>query len=418
MEKISNITKQTLVNLAIKNIDATPKEYEKEFCNISKGMDLNIQECEYFNSILSKLTKNELENNKNKDIETIYDVIDILLQRVESKNIDKMSKLLQQSLKPSISLSFSNDLQAFSIKIGDSPSLIFEESIQQEMEKFIENRFEVDKKVVAQKTADIARLITLMSKYLGDAIDSNKNGSSNVANIKDEIQSISVAGSTKEELNKLQAKLVQAAITIENEMSAVNDNLSTGKNEVKKLESRIEELESELLETKEKSSKDHLTRTLVRSAYETEIERLDSIYKRGGQDFAIVFFDIDHFKKVNDDYGHDGGDVVLKTFASLLLKLTRDTDIIGRYGGEEFVAALHYNNIEELETYVTRIKSVVSKNKFLFNNHKIQITFSAGVELRSNNESVSQAISNADKSLYKAKNTGRNKIIFWNGKEI
>ncbi len=418
MEKISNITKQTLVNLAIKNIDATPKEYEKEFCNISKGMDLNIQECEYFNTILSKLTKNELENNKNKDIETIYDVIDILLQRVESKNIDKMSKLLQQSLKPSISLSFSNDLQAFSIKIGDSPSLIFEESIQQEMEKFIENRFEVDKKVVAQKTADIARLITLMSKYLGDAIDSNKNGSSNVANIKDEIQSISVAGSTKEELNKLQAKLVQAAITIENEMSAVNDNLSTGKNEVKKLESRIEELESELLETKEKSSKDHLTGTLVRSAYETEIERLDSIYKRGGQDFAIVFFDIDHFKKVNDDYGHDGGDVVLKTFASLLLKLTRDTDIIGRYGGEEFVAALHYNNIEELETYVTRIKSVVSKNKFLFNNHKIQITFSAGVELRSNNKSASQAISNADKSLYKAKNTGRNKIIFWNGKEI
>ena len=418
MEKISNITKQTLVNLAIKNIDATPKEYEKEFCNISKGMDLNIQECEYFNSILSKLNKNELENNKNKDIETIYDVIDILLQRVESKNIDKMSKLLQQSLKPSISLSFSNDLQAFSIKIGDSPSLIFEESIQQEMEKFIENRFEVDKKVVAQKTADIARLITLMSKYLGDAIDSNKNGSSNVANIKDEIQSISVAGSTKEELNKLQAKLVQAAITIENEMSAVNDNLSTGKNEVKKLESRIEELESELLETKEKSSKDHLTGTLVRSAYETEIERLDSIYKRGGQDFAIVFFDIDHFKKVNDDYGHDGGDVVLKTFASLLLKLTRDTDIIGRYGGEEFVAALHYNNIEELETYVSRIKNVVSKNKFLFNNHKIQITFSAGVELRSNNKSASQAISNADKSLYKAKNTGRNKIIFWNGKEI
>ena len=284
------------------------------------------------------------------------------------------------------------------------------------------------KKLLHKKTADIARLITLMSKYLGDAIDSNKNGSSNVANIKDEIQSISVAGSTKEELNKLQAKLVQAAITttmatfiksvIENEMSAVNDNLSTGKNEVKKLESRIEELESELLETKEKSSKDHLTGTLVRSAYETEIERLDSIYKRGGQDFAIVFFDIDHFKKVNDDYGHDGGDVVLKTFASLLLKLTRDTDIIGRYGGEEFVAALHYNNIEELETYVTRIKSVVSKNKFLFNNHKIQITFSAGVELRSNNKSASQAISNADKSLYKAKNTGRNKIIFWNGKEI
>ncbi|MEA3552816.1 MAG: diguanylate cyclase [Campylobacterota bacterium] len=418
MEKISNITKQTLVNLSKNNIDATPEAYSKEFCKISKGMDLNIQECKYFNDILSKLTRNELERNKNKDIETIYDVIDILLQRVESKNIDKMSQLLQQSLKPSISLSFSDDLQAFSIKIGDSPSLIFEESIQQEMEKFIENRFEVDKKIVAQKTADIARLITLMSKYLGDAIDSSKNGSSNVSSIKDEIQSISVAGSTKEELNKLQAKLVQAAITIENEMTSVNENLSTGKNEVKKLESRIKELETELLDTKEKSAKDHLTGTLVRSAYETEIDRLDKIYKRGGQDFAIVFFDIDHFKKVNDDYGHDGGDIVLKTFASLLLKLTRDTDIIGRYGGEEFVAALHYKDISELEAYVSRIKSVVSKNKFLYNSHKIQITLSAGVELRSNNKTASQTISNADKSLYKAKNSGRNKIIFWNGKEL
>ena len=418
MEKISNITKRTLVNLSKNNIDATPKEYTKEFCKISKTMNLTVDECKYFNTVLSKISKSELENNKDKKIETIYDLIEILLQRVESKNLDKMSKLFQQSLNPSISLNFSDDLQAFSIKIGDSPSLIFEESIQQEMEKFIENRFEVDKKVVAQKTADIARLITLMSKYLGDAIDSNKNGSSTVSNIKDEIQSISVAGSTKEELNKLQAKLVQAAITIENEMSTVNENLSTGKNEVNKLESRIKELESELLETKEKSAKDHLTGTLVRSAYENEIERLDSLYKRNGHDFAIVFFDIDHFKKVNDVYGHDGGDIVLKTFASLLLKLTRDTDIIGRYGGEEFVAALHYNNMEELETYVKRIKSVVSKNKFLFDSHKIQITFSAGVELRSNNDTASQTISNADKSLYKAKNSGRNKIVFWDGKEL
>jgi len=418
VEKILNITKQTLVNLSKQNIDATPKEYTKEFCKISKDMNLDLDECNYFNTILSKLTNNELETNKNKKIETIYDVIDILLQRVEGKNLDKMSKLLQHSLQPSISLSFSDDLQAFSIKIGDSPSLIFEESIQQEMEKFIEKRFAVDKKIVAKKTADIARLITLMSKYLGDAIDSNKDGSSNVSNIKDEIQSISLAGSTKEELNKLQAKLVQAAITIENEMSAVNENLSTGKNEVKKLESRIKDLENELSETKEKSSKDFLTGTLVRSAYEKEIERLESLYQRNGHDFAIVFFDIDHFKKVNDVYGHDGGDIVLKTFASLLLKLTRDTDVIGRYGGEEFVAALHYKNIDELETYVTRIKNVVSKNKFLFNNHKIQITFSAGVELRSNNSSASETISNADKSLYKAKSTGRNKIVFWNGKEL
>ncbi|MEA3498665.1 MAG: GGDEF domain-containing protein [Campylobacterota bacterium] len=418
MKNILDITKKTLDNLSDKNIDATPKEYSKEFCKISKEFSLSVEECEYFNNTLSKLSQSELENNKDKKIETVYDLIDILLQRVESKNVNKMSELLQQSLKPSISLSFSDDLHAFSIKIGDSPSLIFEESIQQEMEKFIENRFEVDKKIVARKTADIARLITLMSKYLGDAIDSNKNGFSNVTNIKDEIKSISMSNSTKDELNKLQAKLVQAAITIENEMSTVNDNLSTGQNEVQKLEERVKELEAELINTKEKSSKDHLTGTLIRGAYEDEIKKLDALYKRNGQDFAIVFFDIDHFKKVNDVYGHDGGDIVLKTFASLLLKLTRDTDIIGRYGGEEFVVVLHYNNIEELDDYINRIKNVVTKNKFIYKEHKIQITFSAGVELRSKNNTAEETITNADKSLYKAKQTGRNKIVFWNGKEL
>ncbi len=383
----------------------------------STNFNLSGDETTYFKNTLLKLSKSEIVNYKKK-VETVYDVIEILLKRIEGKNIDKMSKLFQQSIQPSISLSIGDDLQSFSIKIGDSPSLIFEESIQQEMEKFIENRFEVDKKVVAQKTADIARLVTLMSKYLGDAIDSSKNGSSTVSKIKDSIQSIDIAGTTKDELNRLQSKLVQAAITIENEMNNVNDNLVTGKDEVKKLETRINELESELNITKEKSNKDHLTGTLVRRAYEEELEKYENLYQRTGEDFAIVFFDIDHFKKVNDLYGHEGGDVILKTFSALLLKLTRDTDVIGRYGGEEFVAIVRYKNVEELITYISRLKTIVTKNNFIYNEHKIHITFSAGVEIRTNNTSVSDTVNNADKLVYKAKNSGRNKIILWNGIEL
>ncbi len=415
MEQITTITKQTLINLSNKNTKATPKAYEAEFCKEANKINLSIEECEYFKYAVSNLSEDELTEHRNKNIESLNDVVDILLKRVEKKSLDKMSSLVQQSLRPSISLTISEDLESFSIKIGDSPSLLFEESIQQEMEKFIEQRFEVDKKVVAQKTADIAKLITLMSKYLGDAIDSSQNSSSSVSNIRNEIKSINVTGSTKEELNKLQTKLVQAAITIENEMDAVSKNFESGQVEIATLENKIKQLETDLLQSKKESSTDHLTGLLTRRAYDIEIDKFEENYVRENQDYALIFFDLDHFKKVNDEHGHDCGDVVLRTFAQILLKLTRKTDILGRYGGEEFVAAIKYHDEDELVKYLKRIKSLVTTNKFKYKDLKLHITFSAGVELRSNHNNYADTIQKSDFLVYSAKDQGRNQIHLSSG---
>jgi len=417
-DKISEISKQTLLNLTQKGKNFTPLEYEREYCKVAKELNLSQSECEYFKQTLSKISKEEINQSHIPKVESVHDIIEILLLRTPKKNIDQMSKLMQNSLQPSISLSINDELKSFCIKIGDSPSLIFEESIQQEMEKFIEKRFEVDKKVVAKKTADIARLISLMNKYLSDAIDSSKSGSHNVTDIKKEIQSIQISGATKDELNILQTKLVEAAITIENEMTSVSKNLETGKNEVTILENKVKILERELAEAKLSSTKDFLTGMLNRKNYEEEIKKFENEFTRKEQNYAVIFFDIDHFKNVNDTYGHECGDIVLKTFASLLLKLTREIDIVGRYGGEEFIVALHYNHKKELEKYISRIKNVITKNRFLYKDQKLKITFSAGVQVRSNNTSIEETITNADKLLYKAKQTGRNKIIFWDNQEI
>ncbi len=417
-QTIKRVSAKALSNLANQKIDITPSNYTKEYCKNAKEHNLNDKECAYFQKALEKISKEEIINSDINKIETVYDLIDLLLLRAPNKNVKKMSELFQSSLQPSISLTINDELQAFCIKIGDSPSLIFENSIQQEMEKFIERRFEVDKKVVAQKTADIARLISLMNKYLTDAIDSSKSGGDSVTTLKDKIKSIKINTTTKSELNKLQSKLVEAAINIENEMQSVSKNLEDGKTEVSALEKKVQQLELELKEAKQQNATDFLTKTLTRRAYEKELHKFENLFTRENQDYAIVFFDIDYFKKINDNHGHDCGDIVLKTFASLLLKLTRDTDIVGRYGGEEFVVALHYHEQKELEKYISRIKSVITKNKFIYQDLKLKITFSAGIQLRSNNKSVEETIINADKLLYKAKETGRNKIIFWNGTEI
>lgn len=308
---------------------------------------------EYFDKILSVLSIDEKDSLK-RPIKTLYDLIDILLQRI-------------------------------------------------------------DPKVLAKKTADISRLISLMNRYLSDAIDRNKTGSKNVSLIKDELESIKVDNLTSEDLNKIQSKLVTVTHKIASEMDDINNSFRGEQQKIIQLENKVKELEEKLQKTKDENKFDFLTGTLTRRVYEKELEKFEDRFVRLHQNYAIVFFDLDHFKQINDLYGHDSGDIVLKTFGTLLLKLTRETDIVGRYGGEEFIAAVLYLKKEELEGYVSRIKEIVTKYKFKLKKFNINITFSAGVELRSNSSSLEEMIKNADILLYRAKETGRNKIIFWDG---
>ena len=127
-------------------------------------------------------------------------------------------------------------------------------------------------------------------------------------------------------------------------------------------------------------------------------------------DYAIVFFDIDHFKSINDDYGHTCGDVVLKKFASILKELTRTEDVIARYGGEEFIALINYQNEIEIQRYLKRIKKSLKETNFIYKDSVIKLKFSAGVSHRNKYVSYLEAKKVADELLYKAKNQGRNRV--------
>jgi diguanylate cyclase (GGDEF)-like protein len=415
---VNSILKETLVNLREQGILATPNEYHKEFCNVSKSYDLNVSECEQFKKLVNKLSKNEQIEIKSNNITTMEEMIPILLTRVSTNKVNTLAHLFQKSITPSISIEMDQDLQKFSVKIGNSPALLFEEDIQKEMQNFITKRFEADKQVVKQKTSDIAKLLTLMGQYFNDAIHSSGMGSQEVSNIKSQIQSIDVNNNGLEELTELQSQLINAALSIENEMSNVGEKLTSGRSEVDTLHEKIKSLEKELDKTKEESIKDHLTGLLTRRAYEESVKSIENQFVRNNTQYAVVFFDLDYFKKVNDTYGHKAGDMILSTFAKVLSKNTRDLDIVGRYGGEEFVAVIHFNLKRELLKYLKRIKSIISENEFLFQKHKIKVTFSAGVAIRNDHNSYDSTIQKADILLYQAKEGGRNKIILEDGTTI
>ncbi len=133
---------------------------------------------------------------------------------------------------------------------------------------------------------------------------------------------------------------------------------------------------------------------------------------------AIALADIDHFKQINDRYGHDIGDIVLETIAKRLMNATRTFDILIRYGGEEFLIFFTKKvNIETIKSISNRILTTISSQPIRVNNKNLNVTISIGVNPTPyKNKSLEDAIINADKMLYIAKTGGRNRVVINNNK--
>lgn len=124
------------------------------------------------------------------------------------------------------------------------------------------------------------------------------------------------------------------------------------------------------------------------------------------QSFAVVLFDIDDFKQVNDTQGHDAGDQLLKEFAALLQQYTRSTDLIARWGGEEFILLLTHSDLDGAHAVTEKIRSAISDYPFTAGSH----TASFGIAFHEQNESMDATINRADQAMYQAKRNGKNKV--------
>jgi len=162
-----------------------------------------------------------------------------------------------------------------------------------------------------------------------------------------------------------------------------------------------------------KATTDALTGIANRHYFALRAKEELAFAKRANSLVGLVMMDLDHFKLVNDTYGHQAGDYVLSQFASLIVKRIRGEDLFGRYGGEEFVVLMR-GAMEPpgAQIFCERVRSTVEQYKFNFNGKDIPVTVSIGVTLRNGGEvkSLEELIQLADKALYKAKNAGRNRV--------
>ncbi len=182
------------------------------------------------------------------------------------------------------------------------------------------------------------------------------------------------------------------------DLSGMTRELAKKNNELKRANAEI----TRLLNT------DFLTNILNRRAFYERLEERISLAERRNLSFGVILGDIDLFKKVNDTYGHDMGDIVLKGFANVLSDNIRGEDIVARVGGEEFCILASCGNIEELYIIAEKIRKKVCERHF----EEIgkNITASFGIALYDEKDSLDDLIKRADLGLYKAKENGRNRV--------
>ena len=136
-------------------------------------------------------------------------------------------------------------------------------------------------------------------------------------------------------------------------------------------------------------------------------------HKHLGGGFGVIMGDIDHFKRINDTYGHTSGDYVLSRISLLLSECLRDTDVIGRYGGEEFLMICHVKELSTLETIAQRMRDTIAKHDFQFQDHNMSVTMSFGavyIKYKDVQITSEKVINLVDQQLYASKSNGRNMV--------
>ena len=172
-------------------------------------------------------------------------------------------------------------------------------------------------------------------------------------------------------------------------------------------------LKEQLQESQKKMLRDPLTSLSNRLAYEERIALEVNRVKRNKSPLCLAMWDIDHFKNVNDTYGHDAGDRVLKLLAKIIVTRVRKVDMFARIGGEEFVLLMPDTGIDDALNLNNQLRASLEHSGFHYKGSPCPITASVGIAVIDEHETPEQLLEKADKALYKSKRDGRNRCTVY-----
>lgn len=290
------------------------------------------------------------------------------------------------------------------------------------------NDIDTDREKASEYVVQIIKKIFVIEKYLLGSLEYVQDSESKNSNFSDILseQLEKLKGKTEisrtfEELKNTVDTSVSSIIDVIKEKKNIDSNrkkelnkkiMSLQKNliemkgEIKSANKRASQLEKEILE-------DSLTGINNRKSYDRFLNEELQRFIRYKTTFSMLIFDVDHFKKFNDNYGHAVGDKCLQEIVKYVKPVLRENDFFARYGGEEFVIILPETDKEGAVEASEKVRQAVEKIAFLHKGQKVLVTVSVGAtEVQSSDTNGIMMFNRADDALYDAKNSGRNRVVF------
>lgn len=325
----------------------------------------------------------------------------------------KLSSLLVASFVPSIASSVNEEIATLSDKIRKNPSLLNSVSVEEEIRQAIKLRIALDKDSLKEMIESLDGVLDKLSLRLIEMIERSDTSTIEIQDIKKELEAHNEDNeSSKTNFKIAHKKLYTLAVALEENTKALSSDLQDHSGEVKALSKKIKTLEAELEKTRQESKEDFLTKLYNKRALDEFMNIKEEEFVRYKHNYTIIMFDIDFFKRVNDTFGHDAGDAVLSAFAGILKKEARTVDIVGRFGGEEFMAILSETDAKGGANFAEKVRKHVQKARFMYKGERIEVTVSSGVSEREKNTSLKNVLKESDDRLYKAKESGRNMVVY------
>ena len=327
---------------------------------------------------------------------------------VDSKELYSIASLLVSSFVQSISSQANDKITQISQNIINDPTLLQSSSIEDDIKSVITLRIALDKQSVKRMIVSLDGVLDKLSLRLIEMIENTDNSTIEIQKIKSELEEYNVDNVSN--FKVAHRKLYTIATALEENTKVLSKDLKYHNDEVEALGAKVLQLEKDLAEAKENSREDFLTKVYNKRALDELMNIKEAEFERHGHNYSIAFFDLDYFKSVNDNFGHAAGDAVLFAFAKILKSEARNIDIVGRFGGEEFIVILGETDAEGGAVFAQKVRKKVENSRFMYKENRIEVTVSCGVSDRISHASMKSLIKSADENLYKAKQNGRDRV--------
>ena len=249
--------------------------------------------------------------------------------------------------------------------------------------------------------SDKARLNSTIQNHV-DNVDLSLHVMNDVNELKTQVRS---------QLTELRKALAQKEQLEKNEKAQLNSSIQIMEQQLSKLTNEVGDYKDKLYEQQRTNLTDALTQLPNRAALEERMAFEYQKLQRNGGELWVVVADIDHFKSINDNFGHSIGDKTLQVIAKALKSAIRGSEFVARYGGEEFVLLLPEVLESDIEPILNRVRERIKSIPFKFKNQRITVTLSIGAAKVCKQEQIEQTFDRADAALYRAKDLNRDRVV-------